>query len=269
VKPLILIRGGGDLATGVAVRLRRAGLPVLVTEIPQPLAVRRLVCAAEAVFAGSVEIEGVVARLIGRAEEAFVVLDAGELPVLVDPEAECLHSLQPLVLVDGRMRKAAPEVGKEIAELVIGLGPGFDAGDNCHAFVETNRGHHMGRVFWEGSAQPDTAVPEPVAGIDVDRVLRSPQRGTMLGLVPLSAVVRAGEALFRVGEATVAAPFDGSVRGLLHDGLAVEAGMKVGDLDPRVDPRFCREISDKSLAVGGGVLEAILSRPDLQRRLLG
>jgi xanthine dehydrogenase accessory factor len=268
VNAIVLIRGGGDLASGVAVRLHRAGVAVLVTEIPQPLAVRRLVSVAEAVFAGSVEVEGVRARLISDADAARQILDAHEIPVLVDAEAVCLGRLQPPVVVDGRMRKRPPEFGRDIAELVIGLGPGFTAGVNCHAFVETNRGHHMGRVFWEGSAQADTAVPEPVAGIDVDRVLRAPRHGMIQSLAKLADVVREGDPLFQVDGEVVRAPFAGAVRGLLHDGLTVEPGMKVGDLDPRAIPRFCREISDKSLAVGGGVLEAILSRSDLRRRLL-
>lgn len=252
----------------MAIRLHRAGLAVLVTEIPQPLALRRLVCLAEAVFAGSAEVEGVRVRLIPDAGAAHQILDAHEIPVLVDAEAACLRRLKPPVVVDGRMRKLPPESGPDIADLVIGLGPGFTAGLNCHAFVETNRGHHMGRVFWEGSAQADTAVPEAVAGIDVDRVLRAPRRGTMRSLANLADVVRQGDAVFEVEGEVVRAPFAGAVRGLLHDGLTVEPGMKVGDLDPRANPRYCREISDKSLAVGGGVLEAILSRSDLRRQLL-
>ena len=145
--------------------------------------------------------------------------------------------------------------------------PGFSAGEDCHAVVETNRGHRLGRVVWRGPAEADTAVPEAVAGVDVDRVLRAPRRGTMHGLAALGDVIRVGAPLFRVDEETVLAPFAGALRGLLHDDLPVEPGMKVGDLDPRADPRFCREISDKSLAVGGGVLEAIFSRGELRRQL--
>jgi xanthine dehydrogenase accessory factor len=266
---LVLIRGGGDLATGVVARLHRSGLPVLVTEIARPLAVRRLVSLAEAVFEGEVLVEELIGRRIGAPEEAFAALDLGAIPVLVDPEAASLRTLKPLVLVDGRMRKEPPELGLDAAEMVIGLGPGFVAGVNCHAAIETNRGHAMGRVLWQGSAEADTAVPEPVAGIDVDRVLRAPKAGKMRGLATLGSLARAGDPLFEVDGEIVRAGFDGAVRGLLHDEVAVEPGMKVGDLDPRGELRYCREISDKSLAAGGGVLEAVLSQPDLRRRLLG
>ena len=267
--PLVLVRGGGDLASGVAARLFRSGLPLLVTEIPQPLAVRRLVCFAEAVFTGTIQVEDLRARRIDNPDQVFETLQTGAVPVLVDPEADCIQRLEPLVVVDGRMRKTPPERGLEQAPLVIGLGPGFSAGDDCHAVVETNRGHRMGRVLWRGPAEADTAVPEAVSGVDVDRVLRAPRRGTMHGLASLGEVIRTGTPVFRVDEETVRAPFAGALRGLLHDGLSVEPGMKVGDLDPRADPRFCREISDKSLAVGGGVLEAIFSRAELRRQLTG
>jgi xanthine dehydrogenase accessory factor len=242
---------------------------VLVTELLRPLALRRLVCAAEAVYAGVSHIEEIRGRRVEDVGGVFDVIEAGELPVLVDPEAACVDAVRPLVIVDGRMRKIPPERGLDLAPLVIGLGPGFVAGQDCHAVVETNRGHHMGRVFWRGSAQADTAVPEPVIGIDADRVLRAPKRGVMHGLAPLGSLVGAGQPVFRVGDETVLAPFAGAVRGLLHDGLEVEAGVKVGDLDPRGVVSFCAEISDKALAVGGGVLEAILSRPELRRQLAG
>lgn len=268
-RPLVLIRGGGDLASGIAARLFRSGLPLLVTEIPRPLAVRRLVCVAEAIFTGDARVEDLRARRIENADQAFETLQTGAIPVLVDPEAECIDRLEPLVVVDARMRKASPERGLELAPLVVGLGPGFFAGVSCHAVIETHRGHHMGRVLWHGSAEADTAMPEAVAGIDVDRVLRAPRRGTMRGLAALGEVLRAGAPVFRVAEETVLAPFGGALRGLLHDDLPVELGMKVADLDPRGEPRFCREISDKSLAVGGGVLEAIFSRAELRRQLAG
>lgn len=269
MRPLVLVRGGGDLATGVAARLVRCGLPVLVTEIAQPLAVRRLVSFAEAVFAGEVMVEELKARRVDRLESTFEVLDQGIVPVLVDADAKAALSLGPLVLVDGRMRKAPPELGLEVAQMVIGLGPGFVAGENCHAAVETNRGHAMGRVVWQGTTQADTAVPEAVAGVDVDRVLRSPGQGPMRGLVQLGDMVSPGTPLFEVHSRIVRAGFRGALRGLLHDGVPAYPGMKVGDLDPRAEPRYCREISDKSLAVGGGVLEAILSQPAIRSRLLG
>jgi xanthine dehydrogenase accessory factor len=266
--PLVLIRGGGDLATGVAARLQRCGFDVVVVEIEKPLAVRRLVSLAEAVYAGEVEIEELRGRRIESEKAVEPTLEEGVIPVLVDPTAESRHTLEPVVMVDGRMRKTAPEIGVQGAPLVIGLGPGFTAGLDCHAVIETNRGHHMGRVYWEGSAEPDTTIPEKITGYDLDRVLRSPNTGMFQGKKRLGSIVRKGDVIAEIDGVPLGAPFDGALRGLLHSGLEVEVGKKVGDLDPRGEPSYCYQISDKSLAVGGGVLEAILSRREI-RNLLG
>ena len=265
--PLVVIRGGGDLATGAAARLHRAGFPVVVLEIKQPLAVRRRVALAEAVYAGRVRIEELEGVLAEGVEQVAPVLAGGAIPVVVDAEARNLRVLAPKVIVDGRMRKAASDLPRDAAPLTIGLGPGFTAGVDCHAVVETRRGHRLGRVIWKGTAESDTRVPEPVEGYDADRVLRAPKAGVMRGLAEIGAVVRRGEAVFAIDGEVVAAPFDGALRGLLHDGLRVEPGMKAGDLDPRGDPSYCLEISDKALAVGGGVLEAVLSRPEIRAAL--
>jgi xanthine dehydrogenase accessory factor len=263
-----MIRGGGDLATGVAARLHRCGFDVVVLEIEKPLAVRRLVSLAEAVYSGEVDIEELQGRRIESVAFVESALEEGVIPILVDPLAESRHQLEPVVLVDGRMRKTAPEIGMEAAQLVIGLGPGFTVGHDCHAVVETNRGHHMGRVYWEGSAEPDTTIPEGVANYNLDRVLRSPAAGMFEGKMKLGSIVSEGEVIAVVNGVPLQAPFPGALRGLLHNGLDVETGTKVGDLDPRGEASYCYQISDKSLAVGGGVLEAILSRHEI-RALLG
>jgi xanthine dehydrogenase accessory factor len=252
----------------VAARLHRSGFDVVVVEIEKPLAVRRLVSLAEAIYAGEAEIEELHGRRVESAAVVESALEEGVIPVLVDPMAESRHQLEPVVLVDGRMRKKAPEIGIEAARLVIGLGPGFTAGHDCHAVVETNRGHYMGRVYWEGSAEPDTTIPENVANYDRDRVLRSPTAGIFEEKKMLGSIVRKGEVIAVVNRIPLQAPFSGALRGLLHSGLEVEAGTKVGDLDPRGETSYCYQISDKSLAVGGGVLEAILSRHEI-RALLG
>ncbi|MEW6566957.1 MAG: selenium-dependent molybdenum cofactor biosynthesis protein YqeB [Chloroflexota bacterium] len=268
-RPVVLIRGGGDLATGVAARLHRSGFAVVILEVPRPLAVRRLVALAEAVYVGQVEIEDLRGLVCLSAEAARAALVDGWIPVVVDPEAECRHLLQPAALVDARMRKAPPELGLEAAPFVVGLGPGFTAGVDCHAVVETQRGHHLGRVLWHGQAAADTGLPEPVAGFDRERILRAPASGRIEASRPLGALVRRGEEVARVGGAPLLAPFDGALRGLMHDGLEVAAGDKIGDLDPRAVPIYCFEISDKALAVGGGVLEALLSQPEIRRQLRG
>jgi len=267
--PLVLIRGGGDLATGTAARLHRCGFRVVVTEISKPLAVRRLVALAEAVYTGEVHIEEFHGRRVEDLEAVFRVHEEGVIPVFVDPAADCRRSLQPEVLVDGRMRKAPPEIGKDAALLVIGLGPGFTAGLDCHAVIETNRGHNMGRVYWEGSAEADTGIPEKIVSYDIDRALRAPNSGRFEGRISLGSIVREGEVIAAVDDIPLEAPFNGVLRGLLHSGLEVEVGMKVGDLDPRGEPSYCYQISDKSLAIGGGVIEAILSRPQFRVHLEG
>lgn len=267
--PLVLLRGGGDLATGVAARLWRSGFWVVVAEIERPLAVRRLVSLAEAVYADAAQVEELRAQRADDVPQARRLMAEGVIPVLIDPEAACRAELEPAALVDGRMRKQPPELDMEAAPFVVGLGPGFQAGVHCHAVVETNRGHRMGRVLWQGGAEANTGVPDPVSGQAVDRVLRAPADGVFEPQVEIGSRVRRGAPLARVEGAELIAPFDGALRGLLHGGLSVRAGLKVGDLDPRNDPALARLISDKSLAVGGGVLEALLSQPAIRSLLSG
>jgi xanthine dehydrogenase accessory factor len=161
------------------------------------------------------------------------------------------------------MLKRVPERGQDQANLVIGLGPGFTAGNDCHAVIETNRGHFLGRVIWEGRAQIDTGLPESVGDYRGQRVLRSPTEGTLHNLANIGEHIADGQIIAKVNEHSLQAPFDGVLRGLLYPGLVVTQGMKIGDLDPRDDPRYCWLVSDKSLAVGGGVLEAILGYLDI------
>lgn len=270
----VVIRGGGDLASGVALRLHRAGLHVVMTELAEPLVVRRLVSFAQAVFTGEWSVEGVTARRTPDFHAIQGVFDRGEIPILVDPEGEVLWQMRqkgekvlPLILVDARMTKRAPETSMEAADLVIGLGPGFIAGENCHAVIETNRGHYMGRTIWAGPPQPDTGEPEGFGDLNRQRVLRSPAKGIFKPSRQICDHLFPGDLIAKVDGAQLIAPFEGILRGLLFPGLRVDEGQKVGDLDPRADPRSCSLVSDKSLAVGGGVLEAILSRPELRNHL--
>ncbi len=264
---IILIRGGGDLASGVALRLVRVGIKCLITEIAQPMAVRRMVAFAEAVYAGEIQIEEVTGRRVGTPEEALRCLQDGMVPVLVDPAAEIKSEVMPLVVVDGRMTKRPAEYGLDFAPLIVGLGPGFEAGVNCHAVVETKRGPYLGRVYWQGGAEQDTGMPERVGTYQTERVLRAPAEGIFSGQVKIGAIVKKGEVVAQVDGLPVIAHFDGLVRGMLHDGVPVHKDVKVGDLDPRLDPRISQSVSDKALAVGGGVLEAILSRPAIRSQL--
>jgi len=256
---LVLLRGGGDLATGVAVRLFRAGFSVLIAELPQPLTVRRGAAFGEAVFSGEVTVEGITARLADDPMVGVGYSLMGEVPVVVDPGGLSIQQLKPPILVDARMAKESLDTQMDQATLVIGLGPGFVAGRQCHAVIETNRGHDLGRVIWQGSAQGDTGAPEPIAGYSVERVLRSPAEGVVNGRKEIGDRVEAGDLIATVGESELRAPFAGVLRGLEHDGVHVSAGLKVGDLDPRGVREYCFTVSDKARAVGGGVLEAILA----------
>ncbi|MDY6872631.1 MAG: selenium-dependent molybdenum cofactor biosynthesis protein YqeB [Chloroflexota bacterium] len=265
--PYVLIWGGGDLASGVALRLHRVGVRVVVVERSQPLAVRRSVSFAQAVYDGAISIEDVRGRLIRSADEMAACWETGEVPVIVDPDLSFIENYRALVLVDARMRKKAFSLDLSLADLVIGLGPGFTVGENCHAAVETNRGHFLGRVYWEGSPEADTGIPGKVQAYAAERVLHAPAAGVVETLVEIGDTVSKGNPILQVAGQVAAAPFDGVVRGLIHDGLAVKEGMKVGDVDPRPETFRCWYVSEKSLAIGGGVLEAVLTREAIRDRI--
>ncbi len=255
---LVWIKGGGDLATGVAHRVHRAGMRVVITELPQPLTVRRAVAFSSAVWEGSMALEGVEARLASDLRAAEVLLSQSIIPLLVDPTGATARSLSPDVAVDARIAKHNLDTTLDDAPLVIGLGPGFIAGREVHAVIETMRGHDLGRVILQGSAAPDTGQPAPVQGHSQDRLLRAPCAGLFHGQLCIGDPVEIGQLVADVGGQPVKASIAGVVRGLLHDGLAVQQGLKVGDVDPRGIVAHCFSISDKARAVGGGVLEAIL-----------
>jgi len=264
---LILIRGGGDLASGVALRLHQAGFQIIITELPQPLAVRRAVAFSEAVYEGMWTVENVTSRLIQTCEQLISCLDHREIPVLIDPDLTLLstfnpsirirHSgqaFQPSTIIDARLLKQSPPPLADSSPFTIGLGPGFSVGENCHAFVETQRGHTLGRVFWSGSACLDSGQPEG----DPRRVLRAPASGTLTGYAQIGEHLEQGQVIAEVNGEKVIAPFPGVLRGLLHPGLEVKKGLKIGDLDARNQREYCFLVSDKALAIGGGVLEAVL-----------
>ena len=268
----VLIRGGGDLASGVALRLHRSGMQIVITELAQPLVIRRTVSFAEAIYQGEMQVEGVTAYRVESLKGIQDNWEEGFIPVLVDPDCTILKEMDqasvPIsVLVDGRMTKSPPYLDLDSASLLIGLGPGFVAGENCHAVIETNRSHFLGRVIWEGSAQPNTGVPEGFGNQYRDRVLRSPAEGIFQSHAEICEHLDAGDLIAEVNGHQILAPFKGVLRGLLHSGLHVNSGFKIGDLDPRDDPIYCTLVSDKSLAIAGGVLEAILtSRIDARKQ---
>lgn len=262
----ILVRGGGDLASGVALRLHRSGLNVVITELPQPLSVRRSVSFSEAIYDGQAAVEDVTGRAVadpGDMLKIINILSKRQIPVLNDPECASSAMLHPLAIVDARMLKRAPERLRHTAMLYIGLGPGFRAPDNCQVVIETQRGHRLGRVIWSGASSGDTARPDG----DARRVLRAPADGIFESSATIGQHFDAGQQIASIGQEPIAAPFPGVLRGLLRPGVNATKGMKVGDIDPRDDPSLVSLASDKALAVGGAVLEALLTRPEVRSKL--
>jgi xanthine dehydrogenase accessory factor len=266
--PTVVVKGAGDLATGVIARLCRSGFQVVATEIAQPTTVRRTVALSEAVFAGEVEVEGVRARLADGRQQIEQAWHEGVVPVVIDPQAAIIRSLCPDVVVDAIIAKRNLGTNLTDAEIVVGLGPGFTAGVDVHAVIETQRGHYLGRVLWHGSAEPNTGIPGEIGGRGIERVLRAPGAGVLRHAAKcIGDTVVEGETICFVDQKPVPARISGMLRGLLHEGLEVSAGMKIGDVDPRSAREHCLTISDKALAIGGGVLEAVLNRLNRNRAL--
>lgn len=255
---LVLVKGAGDLASGVACRLYRSGFPVVMTDLPQPTAIRRTVCFSEAIPNGTAVVEGITSRFAPDAEAARAILETGEIPVLADAEAACVGALQPEVLVDAILAKRNLGTSMADAPVVIGLGPGFTAGVDCHAVVETMRGHTLGRVYYEGAAMEDTGVPGNIGGFTIERILRAPCAGEFRAVHKIGDTVEAGEVCAYVGRFKICSAIRGTLRGILPDGTQVYKGMKSGDVDPRCRIEHCFTVSDKALSIGGGVLEALL-----------
>jgi xanthine dehydrogenase accessory factor len=267
---IVLLRGGGDIASGVAVRLHHSGFKVVITELAKPLAVRRMASFSEAIFNGEMILEGISARRVNEIDDPLrilQILSKGRIPVIIDPEGKSIQSIHPSVIVDARMLKKAPESLRHTAKLYVGLGPGFIGGINCHAAIETQRGPWLGRVIWDGPTLPDSGIPEVVANKQSERALYSPVRGQVISTKAIGDRVSEGEVIAEVNQQPIVAAFTGVLRGLIHPEVEVQPGMKIGDLDPRNDPQLCFHVSDKALAIAGGVLESILSRPEIRPQL--
>jgi xanthine dehydrogenase accessory factor len=253
---LVIVRGGGDLGSGVVWRLSRVGFPVVVLELERPLTVRRTVAYSSAVTEGAVTIDGIEGRRVESADAAVGTAHDGTVAVLVASELP-VFPVPMSVLVDARLAKRNLDTARGQAPFVVALGPGFDAGADCDAVVETKRGHRLGRVIWNGPAAPNTGIPGEIDGASSDRVLRAERGGTVRWDVTFGDVVEPGQVVGWIDNAAVVAQIAGTIRGLLLPG-AVTAGLKIGDIDPRFDPGAIHQISDKALSIGGGVLEAVL-----------
>ena len=255
----ILIKGAGDLASGIACRLHRCGFLVVMTEIPVPTTVRRTVAFSRAVYENRTKVEDIAGVLCRSMEEIEEALSRDQVAVVVDEECGIREEWNPDAVVDAIIAKK--NLGTRItdADIVVGVGPGFTAGRDCHCVVETKRGHDLGRCIWNGSAIPNTGVPGIIGGYDKERIIRAVDNGLFHPAVTIGTVVELNDVVGYVNDAPVLAQVGGVVRGLLQDGVTVFCGMKSGDIDPRGVTGHCYTISDKASAIGGGVLEAVLS----------
>ena len=255
---LVVVRGGGDLASGVICRLKKSGFKVAVLEVDQPTVIRRAVSFAQALFDGETTIEGIKGVRAGSLEEVKSLLAEDVVPVIVDPQGKLIKALKPAAVVDAIMAKKNLGTAMSMAPAVIALGPGFTAGADVHAVVETQRGHYLGRVILQGEAAPNSGIPGKVEGYGKERVLYAPAAGVIEPAVEIGTAVKKGECVALIGDIEAEAPISGVVRGILFKGISVEKGFKIGDIDPRGEQEYCFTVSDKARAVGGGVLEALL-----------
>ncbi len=255
---LVLIRGAGDLASGIALRLHHANMQIVMTDLPKPTAIRRTVCFSQAILFGKMQVEEVCAEFTENAEAAKAILARRNIAVLADPEAKCIPELKPDVVVDAILAKRNLGTKMTDAPCVIGVGPGFTAKVDCHACVETMRGHTLGRMITDGSPLPNTNIPGLIGGFAGERVLRAPDDGIFCQTAQIGDLVKEGDTVGTVNGKPMQCTISGVLRGLLADGTPVHKGMKSGDVDPRGEISYCYLVSDKALAIGGGVLEAIL-----------
>lgn len=259
---LIIVRGGGDLATGTIHRLWSCGFRVLVLETAAPAAIRRQVSVCEAVFDGKTLIEGMMAVRIERADQIEEIFAENQVPVLCDPEGESIAALRPEIVIDAILAKKNLGTYRDMAPLTIGIGPGFTAGNDVDVVIETKRGHNLGRVIRSGSAAPNTGIPGDIGGYTKERVIHAAAAGTVRNIRNIGEIVKAGEMIARIegdGEETaVEATISGIIRGLIRDGYVVPKGFKIADIDPREQElQNCFTISDKARCIAGGVLEAV------------
>ncbi len=249
----ILIRGAGDIASGTLLRLKRCGYSVVALETSTPTAIRRTVSFCEAVYAGAMTIEGVTARLV----KDLPTTPTTWIPLLIDPEGRCIRKIRPVAVIDGILAKRNLGTSLDMAPATIALGPGFTAGEDVHAVIETKRGHTLGRVLWRGAALPNTGIPGVVGGVGKERVIHAPVGGTIHISQDIGSKVEQNDPIAYIDNTPIPAPISGIVRGMLREGFQVPQGMKMADIDPRPEADW-HTVSDKALAVAGGVLEALL-----------
>lgn len=256
---VVIVKSGGDLASGIIQKLHRVGFRVLVLETQTPTAIRRMVSFAEAIYEGKKEIEGIIAIHTKNIIEIYHAWSMDYIPVLIDPNGDYIEKFKPIAVVDAIIAKRNIGMKKDLAPITIAVGPGFTAGKDCDVVIESNRGHDLGRLIYEGEAEPNTGIPGTIAGYSVERVLYAPDEGTTELIHKIGDIVKAGDIIGYVNDKSINTKLDGVIRGLIRDGAYVTKDMKIGDVDPRLDQiNNCYTISDKARAIGGGVLEAIM-----------
>lgn len=256
---VVVVRSGGDIASGVIQKLHRTGFRVLVLEVEHPTSIRRTVCFSEAVYSGKMELEGITSILVKSIVEIYHAWANDYVPVLVDPKGNFIEKFKPIAVVDAIIAKRNTGMHKELAPITIAIGPGFEAGKDVSVVIESNRGHNLGKLIFDGCAEPNTGKPGNIAGYTVERVLYSPEDGIITLNHEIGDVVKTGDIIGDVNGQSISSKIDGIVRGLIREGSYVTKGMKIGDVDPRTEEiNNCFSISDKARAIGGAVLEAIM-----------
>lgn len=254
----VIIRGGGDIATGIGHRLFKSGFKVIILDIEKPLAIRRKVSFCQAMYSGEIVVEGVKGILSKDIDEVYENLEKGFIPVYIDEKAEIIKEIKPLVVVDSILAKKNLGTNRDMASITIGVGPGFESGKDVDLVVETSRGHFLGRVIYEGASIKNTGIPGSIMGYTEERVIRAMGNGIIENYFKIGEKIKKGEIVCKTGDVEVEAKITGVIRGLLKDGLHVKEGLKIGDIDPRGIVEYSSTISEKARAVGGGVLEAIM-----------
>ncbi|WP_036931935.1 selenium-dependent molybdenum cofactor biosynthesis protein YqeB [Proteocatella sphenisci] len=254
----VLIKGGGDIASGIACRLFECGFSIIMTEIPKPTAIRRSVSFCTAVYEGAFELEGIKAILCKDISDCLFAISNANIGVIVDELAQIKNEWKPDIIIDAILAKKNLGLEKDDAPITIGIGPGFCAQIDCDCVIESQRGHNLGRCIYDGYASPNTGVPGDIGGYSKERVIKSPSSGIYNAVLPIGSYVKKGHILALVDDVPVLASIDGILRGQLKGGLFVQSGMKVADIDPRAQIEHCFSVSDKARSLGGGVLEAIL-----------
>ena len=257
----IVIRGGGDLATGVAEVLYQSGFKILILDIEKPSSIRRSVCFSEAIYDGVTKVENIICKKVENENDIEKCWNEKIIPIMVDEKGEIIKKIKPNVVVDSIIAKKNLGTTKEMAPITIALGDGFEAGKDVDIVVETMRGHNLGRIITSGRAMKNTGIPGEIKGVSKDRVIYSLANGIFSSVKKIGDTVQKDEIIGYVGDVEIRGKISGILRGIIREGYEVTENMKIGDIDPRIEEKNnCFTISDKARSLGGAVLRAIMFR---------